>query len=371
MKAGVPSKYIAEFLNLEGTDNGPFKQPILDGKVGDAGDPVPPRNRFKYGNPVVITVDPSAEYSGRWTAQMVITDPETLKCVVRSEKIEFDLIGDDDAGLNVTVSEVVGRKPFIVRVSGTPNTPVALVVKPIDSSITAVPYPRLYQIGEAEEPAFIDSEYHPVFYLNCQGHANIEYVMENYTMLDKYTVCAHEVALDAGDDEELVYTPVKDGHVDCATIEPVRGDITIACDKRVIEIGDVVTFSGTNSDSTDVYLFITGVNLGEGKAVPHLNSGMRRDAKHNNQPILVNSLDGTWTFDWDTTKSEFNTSKFKIWATSVLTDGNKNSPDPSTNAYGLKSSAFATYEFGIQDNGSPKSNGFSNYQRVGNRRINK
>ena len=111
---------------------------------------------------------------------------------------------------------------------------------------------------------------------------------------------------------------------DLVKINVVKGSVTITVSgDGTYEYNENVVFTGTNTDSGEVYLFITGQNLEpDGISLRHLPTQLA--AKNNNQPIQVQD-DRTWEYKWNISESGLDSGTYTIYATSRLTNGKSSS----------------------------------------------
>ena len=119
---------------------------------------------------------------------------------------------------------------------------------------------------------------------------------------------------------------------DKVKVKVEKGAVTItASGDGSYYIGDEIKLTGTNTDSTLVFLFITGQNLLENgvqvKALP-----IKAAAKDNGQPVAVKT-DNTWEYKWDTAGIALDTGAYTIYATSRLTNGKSSEKAESTSQY--------------------------------------
>ncbi|QYZ78122.1 DUF3821 domain-containing protein [Methanofollis formosanus] len=83
---------------------------------------------------------------------------------------------------------------------------------------------------------------------------------------------------------------------DSVQVTVEKGKVTLAAKGTSHSVGDEIVFTGTNTDSDDVYLFLTGPNLGDGRGVsPNDVTGM---ASWGHYACRCVESDGTWEYRW-------------------------------------------------------------------------
>ena len=119
--------------------------------------------------------------------------------------------------------------------------------------------------------------------------------------------------------DATVYIDTSD--YDKVKVKVEKGAVTIAAaGDGSYYIGEEIKPSGTNTDSSLVFLFITGPNLDYSDGVV-LKSLPTQDAAYlANSPVAVKT-DNTWEYKWDTTRCALDAGAYTIYATSLLTNG--------------------------------------------------
>jgi PGF-CTERM protein len=162
--------------------------------------------------------------------------------------------------------------------------------------------------------------------LNDQGTRTVQWVTTNWTKAQKYTVRV----------EQLFGTQYKSDEVD---VKVEKGAVTIvAAGDQSYYLGEEVKFSGTNTESSSTYLFITGPNLKTvGSSMQSLDPRSVKVDKNDLGTYVIADVDGdnTWSYKWGTSNVALDAGTYTIYATSqpATTD----SADLENVAYGTVS----------------------------------
>jgi hypothetical protein len=214
----------------------------------------------------------------------------------------------NDVGITSTKETLIRSNPFVVTVTGGPNTEYYLYVR--DAAVAAKKYPYIKMglpavtitdaaFAGAADPAadtLANSErakaggaYVPgtaaVLTTDAEGARYVEFGTTANTTPSTYFITVVDPA-DASNFGDLRVT--------------VRvGDVTIAAEGAgTYYMGDRIKLSGTNTDSNDVYLFMTGPNLGDGAGVEL--DDLSAWASAGNYVVRAVESDDTWEYGWDT-----------------------------------------------------------------------
>jgi PGF-CTERM protein len=150
--------------------------------------------------------------------------------------------------------------------------------------------------------------------LDQTGSRTVGFVTTNWTKAQQYTIRV----------ENLFGTQYKNDEV---TVTVQKGAVTIvAAGDQSYYLGEQVDFSGTNTESSDTWLFITGPNLpqyGGDLLNPHnclpgdtpmtgYGTGSQADASV--------AGDNTWSYKWGTSNIDLDAGTYTIYAVSQKTD---------------------------------------------------
>ena len=153
------------------------------------------------------------------------------------------------------------------------------------------------------------------FETDASGKRTIQYNTFDYTEDKTYTVKVYAVGKYSG----LSAQPdVASNDYDSVKVKVEKGAVTIsASGDGSYYIGDEITLSGTNTDSDQIFLFITGPNLmTNGEVLKQLPGHV---AAPGDSPVSVKT-DNTWEYKWDTSGCGLDTGAYTIYATSSSAD---------------------------------------------------
>lgn len=265
--------------------------------------------------------------SGTYTAQAEYTAPQYfVDCARKSNTISFT-VNREPLVITAAKDSVVRGNPFTVTINGKADSDFAVFIVGYDSSEgnipTLVPNQDGYVGGDCTTQNGLLAG--ATFKMDAAGVRTIQFNTTLETKADTYSIRVEE----AGDATNNDYVKVK--------VE--RGSISISVSgDGTYEYRDTIGFTGTNTDSDTVYLFITGPNLlTDGISLRHLPTQLA--AKDNNQPITVDT-DNTWGYRWNITESGLDSGAYTIYATSKLTNGKSSSP--AGDAVNLSDAEYAT-----------------------------
>ena len=229
---------------------------------------------------------------------------------------------------------VVRSNPFTVTISGKAQIPYAVYLEtPATNEIN--PTLQNGQNGfqgnyQATKPAtnyrIVDGNIYystypeaigGVFKTDASGKRTIQFNTAANTEDKTYTIKVSGLTSE-GEFDSSDYDKVK--------IKVEKGAVTIsASGDGSYFLGDEIKLTGTNTDSTLVFMFITGKNLGSAdgnvlKALPTL-----KQAALATNPVAVKT-DNTWEYKWDTSRISIDPGAYTIYATSRLTNGKASTP---------------------------------------------
>ncbi|HJJ97922.1 MAG TPA: hypothetical protein O0Y00_01950, partial [Methanocorpusculum sp.] len=285
-----------------------------------------------YANDAVVSPGDNA-IAGTWTAQAEFDSPQSFADYAeKSNSISFT-VQSTSVSITAAKDSVIRSNPFTVTIQGKSLTPYAVYLE-TPSASDVNPTLQDDQIGFQKGYDFTDGKYKVaageitydgsdviggIFNTDASGQRIVQFNTDADTEDKTYTVKVSALKGNAFD--TATYDKVK--------VKVEKGAVTItASGDGQYYIGQEITLSGTNTDSNDVFLFITGPNL----AADGINLKMVEQKKDeasyaymNNQPVSVNT-DYTWEYKWDTSKCGLDTGAYTIYATSMLTNG-KSSAD--------------------------------------------
>ncbi|MBO7387993.1 MAG: PGF-CTERM sorting domain-containing protein, partial [Methanomicrobium sp.] len=167
--------------------------------------------------------------------------------------------------------------------------------------------------GVTEEGDFTGN-YAVVAKLAADGSINIGIMTNENTKDTSFTIRAQRIKyLDEPLSPEEYYELDMQLY-DTVKIKVEKGAVTVsASGDGSYYLGEEVTLSGTNTDSDDVYLFITGPNLPV--AGGKLDAPKTNPTSKDNTRVTVKT-DDTWEYKWDTSGSILDAGTYTIYATS-------------------------------------------------------
>ena len=298
-----------------------------------------------------VTAGDNAE-AGTWTAQAEFVTPTSFANYAdKSNTISFTL---QSTSLTIAAAKdsVIRSNPFVVNIQGNSQTKYAVYLDGADGS-DVNPFIAAGQSGFVDYVSKIGTyevegyQTAAVFNTDASGNRVIQY-NTNATTEDKtYTIKVIEIdqSYDGGDN---VTTP-NGADYDTVKVKVEKGAVTIsASGDGQYYIGQEITLSGTNTDSDNVYLFITGPNL-DNNGIVLKDLPAQTSAYQATNPVSVKT-DDTWEYKWDTSGCALDTGAYTIYATSVLTNG-KSSSSTEVNgktAVKLSDSEYATVSVNLK-----------------------
>ena len=150
-----------------------------------------------------------------------------------------------------------------------------------------------------------------VFETDAAGARTVQFNTASDTDDQTYTIRVEKV----GDSSDY----------DKVDVKVVKGAITLsASGDGSYYIGEEIKLTGTNTDSDNVFLFVTGPNLdfSDGVVLKDLGgtNGQQNPAYSASNPVSVNT-DDTWEYKWDTKLISLDAGAYTVYATSRLTNG--------------------------------------------------
>jgi PGF-CTERM protein len=143
--------------------------------------------------------------------------------------------------------------------------------------------------------------------LNDQGTRTVQWVTTNWTKAQKYTIRV----------EQNFSGQYKSDEVD---VKIEKGAVTIvAAGDQSYYLGEEIKFSGTNTESQNTYLFITGPNLKTvGSSMNTLDPRSLAVEPGNDGTYVIASVNGdnTWSYKWGTASVALDAGTYTIYATS-------------------------------------------------------
>ena len=296
-------------------------------------------------NTTTVKAGGSAE-AGIWTAQAEFADPIEFKNYAeKSNTISFTL---RSTTLTITAAQdsVIRSNPFTVTISGKSQ---AVYNVSIHNANLDEENPSLQegQNGYQKDTYMNDKKGNHIagnFKTDASGQRIIQFNTDGDTKDKSYTIRVTGYTAD----EKL-----DNSNYDEVKVKVEKGAVTIsASGDGSYYLGQEITLSGTNTDSSWVYLFITGPNLKytDGIILKTLASDGSQKAAYTattSQAVSVET-DKTWEYKFDTSKVALDDGAYTIYATSVLTNGKSSGENDEFDAVKLSDSEYATVSINLK-----------------------
>ncbi|MCZ0860748.1 PGF-CTERM sorting domain-containing protein [Methanocorpusculum sp. MG] len=264
--------------------------------------------------------------AGTWTVQAQYVTQPFKDYAKKSNTITFD-VRSTSLTLTAVKDSVVRNNPFVVTIQG---DSLAYYLIYLDGASETDVNPTLQQYQDGWQ---YDDEDHiggAVFMTDASGNRNVQYNTIAETTDKTYTIKVEAL-------KKYEYEPDPTDY-DTTKVKVEKGAVTIsATGDGSYFIGAEIKLTGTNTDSSDVYLFITGPNLATNGLALKTVGGTNEPAKDNTQPVSVKT-DNTWEYKWNTENCGLDTGAYTIYAASRLTNGKSSS------------NAFLNYSYEATDN---------------------
>ena len=272
--------------------------------------------------------DLTLEDPGDYTARAKWATPDGFKNdAPKSNTVSFT-IRTKEVTIESDKDTVVRGNSFVVTVSGDSKAYYYVYVEK-SGTIDEDEYPLIradqtdvwvndpdFPIDCADDAAYFDDTYAEI----RTDAAGIKKVLfETSVMTDDKTFTIHVVNGDCADEDNVK-----------VTIE--KGAVTVVAEgDQSYFLGEEVTFSGTNTDSGDVYLFITGPNLAsDGGYITdpmedvwvddEVPPDVIRDEWEDFDSVVSVDSNDEWDYDWDTADLDLDAGTYTIYACSAAAD---------------------------------------------------
>ena len=274
-----------------------------------------------------VTSPGSDAVAGTYVAQAEFTYPGFINIPDKYKKsnVVAFTVQSDTVTLTANKDTIIRSNPFTVVLQGTAQTLYFVYLEENGASSSPVVQPG--QNGMRSGPNFMtipegiydlrrDPATWAYFSTDASGKRIVQYNTYPDTEPITYTIKAVKVSTQDG----VTYSA--EPWDDTTDVIVERGEVTItASGDRNYYLGDKIKLTGTNTDSTDIFLFITGPQmLPDGQMLTVLPDNKEAGTLRYGD-ILVKT-DTTWEYTWDTAGLPLGTDIYTIYATSVLTNGN-------------------------------------------------
>ncbi|MCZ0860749.1 PGF-CTERM sorting domain-containing protein [Methanocorpusculum sp. MG] len=255
--------------------------------------------------------------AGTWTVQAQYKTPPFNDYAEKSNAVTFN-VQSTSLILTAAKDSVVRSNPFVVTIQG---DSLAYYLIYLDGASESDINPTLQPLQDGWQYNDYDYVGGAIFKTDASGKRNVQYNTIAETEDKTYTIKV--VAMKQEDDEWIPDF----AEYDTTKVKVEKGAVTIsATGDGSYFIGAEIKLTGTNTDSSDVYLFITGPNLATNGLALKTVGGTNEPAKDNTQPVSVKT-DNTWEYKWNTENCGLDTGAYTIYATSILTNGKSSEKD--------------------------------------------
>ena len=188
------------------------------------------------------------------------------------------------------------------------------------------------------------------FETDASGKRTVQYNTLDNTEDKTYTIKVYATGMKKADVQTADVVDIHGKDYDSVKVKVEKGAVTIsASGDGSYYIGEEIKLSGTNTDSDEIFLFITGPNLiNDGEVLKQLPTHVA--AFTNRNADVAVKTDDTWEYKWDTSGCGLDTGAYTIYATSSLTNGKSSSKYDGDNytAIKLSDSEYATVSVNLK-----------------------
>ena len=188
------------------------------------------------------------------------------------------------------------------------------------------------------------------FETDASGKRTVQYNTLDNTEDKTYTIKVYATGMTKAEVQDADVVNIHGNDYDSVKVKVEKGAVTIsASGDGSYYIGEEIKLSGTNTDSDEIFLFITGPNLiNDGEVLKQLPTHVA--AFTNRNADVAVKTDDTWEYKWDTSGCGLDTGAYTIYATSVLTNGKSSSKydGDSYTAIKLSDSEYATVSVNLK-----------------------
>ena len=188
------------------------------------------------------------------------------------------------------------------------------------------------------------------FETDASGKRTVQYNTLDNTEDKTYTIKVYATGMTKAEVQDADVVNIHGNDYDSVKVKVEKGAVTIsASGDGSYYIGEEIKLSGTNTDSDEIFLFITGPNLiNDGEVLKQLPTHVA--AFTNRNADVAVKTDDTWEYKWDTSGCGLDTGAYTIYATSSLTNGKSSSKyeGDSYTASKLSDSEYATVSVNLK-----------------------
>ena len=310
--------------------------------------------------------------AGTWTAQAEFTSPSgfsdnakktnTVSFTLQSTTLVLTAAKDSVVRSNPFTVSIQGdsKKVYFIYLDGASASDVNPTLQPSQSGMLDV---NVMTVATNNGQSVVTDAYDvnikdtwAYFETDASGKRMVQYNTAANTEDKTYTVKVYATNMDKTTALTARTADVKGLDYDSVKVKVEKGAVTItASGDGSYYIGDEIKLTGTNTDSDNIFLFLTGQNLIENGIVLK-DLPTKTAAKFGmNQKVAVKT-DDTWEFKWDTSKIALDTGAYTIYATSKITNGKSSTAENVTidgglsyyTAFKLSDSEYATVSINLK-----------------------
>lgn len=253
-------------------------------------------------------IDISQLEAGTYTAKAVWATPAGFNDYATDSAAVSFTIASKEISIVSNKENVVRNNPFVVTITGDSKTNYYLYIK--DASVATGKYPTIKPGQPGVTPqavAFAGAADPAADTLANRERAQPGGALEAGTAAVVNTNAGGTRAIEfstAATTDDKTFTikvvdPADASKYDEVKVKIEEGEVTITAEGAgSYYLGEEVKLSGTNTDSDNVYLFMTGPNLGDQNGVALNNVNLLASA--GNYVVRAVESDDTWSYRWDT-----------------------------------------------------------------------
>jgi len=266
---------------------------------------------------------------------------DNLGTVTGVTKSEIGTLQIDKDTVTITADRetLVRNNDFTVTIEGAPKTDYVVWLSGTNSYSNKSDYPPKFLPNQDDVTILTQALITPMVYkTDTKVSQDVAYAADGVTneWAAKVTTGSDgsiTVGLTTdGKTKDAVYTIRAEKYVsatllnnqpyDTVKVKVEKGAVTVtASGDGLYYLGEEATFSGKNTDSDDVYLFITGPNLpSKGGVLTEPQTQINTSTRSDDYTHVNVKTDNTWELKWDTSDLLLDAGTYTIYATSQLVD---------------------------------------------------
>jgi len=249
--------------------------------------------------PYNLPLDLSNETAGTYTAQVKWAAPTGFSDYAPASNTVSFTIETRTVAIDSNKDAVVRTNPFVVTISGESLTNYTVYVQSADTKSPT--------IRDGQPSVWVNDTAARTKLYNSGTSYNKDNITHTYAMVQTNAAGTRAIEFETDQDtDEKTYTIRVAEYNDLSNYDTVKvkvekGAITItASGDRTYYIGEEITFSGTNTDSDTVYLFVTGPNLNTNGVKADNPTVSTLTGNASTFKVVNVESDDTWEWKFDT-----------------------------------------------------------------------